>query len=81
MSCYRIAGDFNFITFENKIMLGKNVSLLFYLKRPQKHISGPIPVYLRITIARDVKELSTSRVCHSKNWDKQAGQAIGRSEE
>jgi hypothetical protein len=62
-------------------MLGKNVSLLFYLKKPKSYEGGPMPVYLRITIDNDVKELCTSRKCDPKIWDKRAGRAKGKNEE
>jgi hypothetical protein len=48
-------------------MLGKNLSLLFYLKKPKKHVSGPMPIYLRITVDKEVVELSISRKCEVKN--------------
>lgn len=62
-------------------MLGKNLSLLFYLKKPKSYEEGPMPIYLRITIDNDVKELCTSRKCDPKIWDKKAGRVKGKNEE
>jgi hypothetical protein len=62
-------------------MLGKNLSLLFYLKKPKSYEGGPMPVYLRITIDNDLKELCTSRKCKPGVWDKKAGRVKGKNEE
>ena len=40
-----------------------------------------MPVYMRITIDGDVKELCTSRQCDPCGWNKEAEKATGRSEE
>lgn len=61
-------------------MLGKNFSLLFYLKRPKHYTSGAMPVYLRITVDSDVKELCTSRHCDPKTWNRSAEKSMGKSE-
>lgn len=44
-------------------MLGKNFSLLFYLKKPKNYLRGDVPIYMRITVNGQVKELTTSRKC------------------
>lgn len=62
-------------------MLGKNLSLLFYLKKPKTYAAGPMPIYLRITLDGDVVELCTSRKCEPKRWDKKAEGVIGKSED
>ncbi|RYZ30471.1 MAG: site-specific integrase [Chitinophagaceae bacterium] len=62
-------------------MLGKNLSLHFYLKKPKKYESGPIPVYLRITMDNEVVELCISRKCEEKSWDRKAQKVIGKNEE
>lgn len=62
-------------------MLGKNLSLHFYLKKPRKYESGPIPIYLRITIDKEVVELCISRKCEAKTWDKKGERVTGKSEE
>jgi len=62
-------------------MLGKNLSVHFYLKKQKNYDSGPMPIYLRITIDSEVVELSTSRKWEPKNWDKRAEKATGKNEE
>jgi site-specific recombinase XerD len=61
-------------------MLGKNFSLLFYLKKPKNYESGNMPVYIRITVAGQVKEITTSRNCDPEIWNPKAEQASGKSE-
>ncbi|MES2456261.1 MAG: site-specific integrase [Bacteroidota bacterium] len=42
----------------------------FYLKKPKNYNSGPIPVYLRITVGDlPPTELSTGHSCLIKDWD------------
>ena len=60
-------------------MLGKNLSVLFYLKKQKNYGSGPMPIYLRVSMEGDVKELCTSRKCDPKVWDKRAERAIGKT--
>ncbi|WP_202552168.1 Arm DNA-binding domain-containing protein [Ginsengibacter hankyongi] len=53
-------------------MLGKNFSLLFYLKKPKNYLLGDMPIYMRITVEGLVKELTTSRKCDPKLWDQKS---------
>ena len=43
-------------------------TLLFYLKKPKKYESGPMPVYMRITVNGKCSELSVSRKCLPDRW-------------
>ena len=61
-------------------MLGKNFSLLFYLKKPKNYVSGNMPIYMRITVEGQVKEMTTSRKCDPEIWDQKAEKACGKSE-
>jgi len=61
-------------------MLGKNFSLLFYLKKPKKYLSGDMPIYMRITVNGLVNELTTSRKCDLKLWDQKSEKASGKGE-
>lgn len=49
--------------------MDSNLKILFYLKKPRNFTSGPIPIYLRITIDLLPKELSTGYSCPTKHWD------------
>jgi hypothetical protein len=40
-----------------------NYNLLFYLKKPKKYESGPMPIYMRITVNGVSKETPFSRKC------------------
>jgi hypothetical protein len=40
-----------------------NFSLLFYLKKPKNYTDGPVPIYLRITVAGKRSETTTARSC------------------
>ncbi len=61
-------------------MLGKNFSLLFYLKKPKKYVCGTIPIYMRITVDGQVKEMTSSRKCDPEIWDQRAERARGKTE-
>src|SRR5690606_31269327 len=57
-----------------------NFSLLFYLKKQKNYTSGLAPVYLRITVNGERAEVTTSRECEPKKWNRQSGRAIGTKE-
>ena len=61
-------------------MLGKNFSLLFYLKKPKTYQRGDMPIYMRITVEGLVKELTTSRKCDPELWDQTSERAYGKGE-
>ncbi|SFG40998.1 phage integrase SAM-like domain and Arm DNA-binding domain-containing protein [Pontibacter chinhatensis] len=54
-----------------------NFSLLFYLKKPKNHQIGPVPIYLRVTVAGKRAELATSRSIEPERWVSTAGRARG----
>jgi site-specific recombinase XerD len=62
-------------------MLTKSFSLLFYLKKPKHYEKGPMPIYLRITVDRSRREISTGRHCMPEKWNSSAGRANGKTEE
>lgn len=45
-----------------------NYSLLFYLKKPKKYESGPMPIYMRITVEGKSAELTISRKSSPDRW-------------
>jgi integrase len=61
-------------------MIGKNFSLLFYLKKPKNYVSGNMPIYIRITVDGQIKEMTTSRKCIPEIWDQKSERAFGKSE-
>jgi site-specific recombinase XerD len=58
-----------------------NFSLLFYLKKQKVYASGPMPVYMRITVNGKRVEVSTGRDCEPSGWNSHAGRGIGTKSE
>lgn len=61
-------------------MLDKSFGLLFYLKKPKHYQKGEAPIYLRITVDGNPKELSVKRSCDPVRWNSHAGRASGTRE-
>lgn len=62
-------------------MLEKSFGLLFYLKKPKNYQQGPIPVYLRITVDGDEKEMSAKRSWEPYRWSVKSSRASGTKED
>jgi site-specific recombinase XerD len=62
-------------------MLEKSIGFLFYLKKPKNYTEGGLPIYLRITVSGEAKELSIKRLCEPSRWNQDAGRASGTKEE
>jgi hypothetical protein len=62
-------------------MLEKSFGLLFFLKQPKNYQSGPMYLYLRITVDGVVREISTKRLWESTRWSAEAGRATGSKED
>lgn len=58
-----------------------NLSFLFYLKKPKSYTSGPVPIYLRLTVHGQRAEMSTGKECLPERWNSAAGLAKGTTEE
>ena len=58
-----------------------NLSFLFYLKKPKGYVSGPAPIYLRLTVSGQRAEMSTGKECLPERWNSVAGLAKGNTEE
>jgi Arm domain-containing DNA-binding protein len=63
------------------IMLGKNFGLLFFLKKPKNYVSGSMPIYMRITVDGQAKEMTTSRKCDPGIWNQKAEKVFGKTEQ
>ena len=61
--------------------MSTNYSLLFYLKKPKNYVVGAKPIYMRITVAGEPKEISTGRECDPARWNAKANRAKGTKEE
>ena len=58
-----------------------NFSLLFYLKKQKVYASGPMPIYMRITVNGKRAEVSAGRDCEPSGWNSHAGRGIGTKSE
>ena len=58
-----------------------NFSLLFYLKKQKVYASGPMPIYMRITVNGKRAEVSAGRDGEPSGWNSQAGRGIGTKSE
>lgn len=61
--------------------MSTSYSLLFYLKKPKNYVSGPKPIYMRITVGGIPKEVSTERECDPAKWISKANRAKGTKED
>jgi integrase len=57
-----------------------NFSLLFYLKKPKNYVTGPAPIYLRITVDGKRSELTAARSVDPVQWNAKAGRVSGTKE-
>ncbi|NIJ52516.1 site-specific integrase [Dyadobacter arcticus] len=63
-------------------MLEASFGLNFFLKTPsEENRDGKRHVYLRVTVNRQVKDISTKRQWHPLKWNVRAGRATGNKEE
>ncbi len=60
--------------------MSTNYSLLFYLKKPKNYVTGPKPIYMRITVDGFPKETSVGRECEPSKWNSKANRAKGTIE-
>ncbi|WP_286591712.1 Arm DNA-binding domain-containing protein [Sphingobacterium sp. N143] len=61
--------------------MSTNYSLLFYLKKPKNYVSGPKPIYMRITVEGiPKKEVSTGQECDPPKWTSKANRLKGTTE-
>lgn len=62
-------------------MLEESFGLLFYLRKPKNYVNGPLPIYLRITVDGNVKELSLNRRWEKIRWNPYASRPVGTKED
>jgi hypothetical protein len=62
-------------------MLEESFGLLIYLKKPKNYVEGPLPLYLRITVDGNVKELSLNRSWEKNRWNPYSSRAVGNKED
>ncbi|MCF0072204.1 site-specific integrase [Dyadobacter sp. CY261] len=62
-------------------MLTNRFSMLFYLKKRSNYVSGPLPIYIRVSIGSERFELATKRECEPEKWNAAAGRKNGTRED
>ncbi|GAA4430854.1 site-specific integrase [Ravibacter arvi] len=62
-------------------MLTNSFSVLFYLKKRSNYVTGPLPIYLRVTLDGGRFELATKRVCEPEKWNSTSGRRNGHRED
>jgi integrase len=55
--------------------------VLFYLKKPKFYLSGPMPIYLRISVNGKRSEISIRRNCLPSHWNSHSGRSKGNKED
>jgi len=61
--------------------MSTNYSLSFLLKKPKNDKGQPRPVYMRITVDKERREISVGRDCERSRWNSAANRAKGTKEE
>lgn len=62
-------------------MVSNTFRLIFFLKKPRNYESGPLPIYLRITVDGRRAELATKRACADPGkWLSASGRISGTRE-
>ena len=61
--------------------MSQTFSYIFYTKKRNTYTGGPIPIYIRITIAGKRAEVSTGREVEPARWNPDAGRMKGTGEE
>ena len=59
--------------------MSRTFDFLFYPKKPANYQSGPVKIYIRVTIDGKRSETSTALSVEPEHWDSKAGRVIGRS--
>jgi len=62
-------------------MLEKSFGLLFFMRKPKNYKTGLLPIYIKITVDGQPKELSAKRKWDPAKWNQAAGRACGTKEE
>lgn len=58
-----------------------NYSMIFYLKKPKNYEKGPVPIYMRVTVAGKRAETATGRECEPSRSNPSAGSVSGNKED
>jgi site-specific recombinase XerD len=59
----------------------KSFKTLFFLKKGNRYKGGAMPIYVRIGINGQRREISIQRSCDPKNWNQKTGRSRGTNQE
>ena len=57
--------------------MSKTFKIIFIQRKPKNYLTGPIPIYARMTIEGKRVEWSTNRECDPEKWNKPTGRVRG----
>ncbi|WP_409028812.1 phage integrase SAM-like domain-containing protein [Gracilimonas sediminicola] len=56
----------------------KDINITFTIRKSKKRSDNTVPIYLRINVEGDIKEVSTGQTILPEKWDSNSTKAIGR---
>lgn len=62
-------------------MLEKSLGLMYFLRKPKNYVSGPMYIYLKVTVDGVAKDLSVKRTWEPSRWNSKANRANGNKED
>ena len=61
--------------------MNKTMNVLFFLRTRMSYVSGPAPIYMRVTVEGQRFEMATQREADPDKWDSNAGRLIKSKKE
>lgn len=61
--------------------MNKTMKVLFLLRTPKNYVSGPMPIYMRLTVEGQRFEIAIQREAEPEKWDSNAGRLIKSKKE
>src|SRR6187399_153961 len=61
--------------------MNKTMKVLFFLRTRTSYVSGPAPIYMRVTVEGERFEMATQREADPERWDSKAGRLIKSKKE
>lgn len=61
--------------------MNKTIKVLFLLRTRTNYVSGPAPIYMRVTIEGERFEFATQRKADPEKWDDKAGRLVKSKKE
>jgi integrase len=61
--------------------MNKTLKVLFFLRTRTSYVTGPAPIYMRVTVDRERFEMATQREVDPEKWDNKAGRMVKSKKE